>query len=210
MNPIETLTGEVNLRYGSAKAFVFYSPRAGFAGAKEQHLGIAAKSPQTAHLVRRVSAFPLSVPSVAGYAPEIGGKMTTTAYDVANGEIIKVFGQRRAGANKLTFSACQFLRVRDSAALTEVRVRLLSDPNVVHPYAHIRGRFDLITLEEAKGLGVTVLPHFEKMFSQGVVEDLFSVSVLSPEKAKIQTITKDDGSTAMVATEKRRRFIKPL
>ncbi len=210
MTPIETLIGEVNLRYGSAKAFVFYSPRIGGAGAAEQHLGIASKSPQTAHLVRKLSPFPTITPSVSGYAPEVGGKMIRTSYEVANGEILKVFGQRRAGAGKLTFSACQFLRVRDTAALVELTVRLLSDPSVVEPYAKIVGRFDLITLDEAKSLGIKVLPHFEKMFSQGVVEDLISIRIIDPEKAKVETVSKDDGTTAMVTVQKRRRFIKPI
>lgn len=210
MTPIETLTGEVNLRYGSAKAFVFYSPRIGAAGAAEQHLGIAAKSPQTAHLVRKLSPFPTITPSVSGYAPEVGGKMIRTTYEIANGEVLKVFGQRRAGAGKLTFSACQFLRVRDTAALVELTVRLLSDPIVAEPYAKILGRFDLMTLDEAKSIGVKVLPHFEKMFTQGVVEDLIAAHVIAPEKAKVETVSKDDGTTAMVTVQKRRRFIKPI
>jgi hypothetical protein len=136
--------------------------------------------------------------------------MIRTSYEVTNGEILKVFGQRRAGAGKLTFSACQFLRVRDTAALVELTVRLLSDPIVAEPYAKIVGRFDLITLDEAKSLGVKVLPHFEKMFSQGVVEDLIVAHVLDPEKAKVETIQKEDGTTALVTVQKRRRFIKPI
>jgi hypothetical protein len=210
MTPIETLTGDINLRYGSAKAFVFYSPRAFNAGAAEQHLGIAAKSPQTSSVVRKISPFGIVTPSVSGYAPEVGGKMIRMSYEVANGEVLKVFGQRRAGAGKLTMTACQFLRVRDTAALTEVTVRLLSDPSVTEPFAKVVGRFDLISLEEAKALGVKVLPQFEKMFHQSSVEYLFATRIIDAEKAKVETIQKDDGSTALVTVQKRRRFIKPI
>lgn len=211
MTPIETLTGEINLRYGSAKAFVFHSPRQFVnTGVNEMHLGIAAKSPQTALVVRRISPFPTVTPSVSGYAPEIGGKMTRMTYEVANGEILKVFGQRRAGAGKLTISACQFLRVRDTAALTEVTVRLLSDPNVTEPFAKVIGRFDLITLEEAKSLGIRALLQFEKMFHPTSVEYLFSSRIIAAEKAKVETIQKEDGTAAMVTVQKRRRFIKPI
>ena len=208
MNPIETLTGDVNLRYGSAKACIFYSPRLGGAGSVEQHIGIAAQSPQTAHVVKKISSFPTVTPSVAGYSTEIGGKMIRMTYEISNGEILKVFGKRRAGAGKIDFTACQFLRVRETAALTEVTIRLFSDAQVAEPYAKITGRFDLLSLAEAKALGVNVLPQFEKMFSQGVVEDLISSRIIAPAKAKIESITKDDGTTAIVAVDKRRRFIK--
>jgi hypothetical protein len=199
MTPIETLTGEINLRYGSAKAFVFHSPRQFVnTGVNEMHLGIAAKSPQTALVVRRISPFPNITPSVSGYSPEIGGKMTRMTYEVANGEILKVFGQRRAGAGKMTISACQ------------VTVRLLSDPNVTEPFAKVIGRFDLITLEEAKSLGIKTLLQFDKMFHPTSVEYLFSSRIIDAEKAKIETIQKEDGTTALVTVQKRRRFIKPI
>ncbi len=194
--------GDVNLRSASAKAFIFHTPQN---GAKEQHLSMASK---TTGAVLPVSAYPQIICSVHGHTKEIGGKMVRMTYAVRNGEVLKVFCQRRTGFNKMTLSACQFLRLRSTGPLCELKMRLLTDPLVHEPAATVTGRFDLIDLEKAKSLGIAVLPHFEKMFHQSMVDEVMSLRLLAPELAKCETVIKDDGSETTMLTEKRKRFIK--
>lgn len=206
MNSIETLTGDVNLRDSSAKCFIFHCPRAGGPGAEERHLGIAAKSPQTAEVVATVSPYPIVIPAVQGYSAEVGGKMMRMIYAVADGEVLKVFVNRRAGG--LPVSACQFLRVRSGAALRTLELKLLTDAAVNHPYGMIRGRFDLLTLAEARALGVKVNEQFTKMFGPGAVGHCIVESVVSPELSQVVTVHKTDGTVATVESgPKRRRAI---
>jgi hypothetical protein len=208
MTTIETLTGDVNLRTGSAKCFVFHTPRQGGAGVEERHLGLAAKSNQTANVVRTVSPYPTVIPSVQGYSAEIGGKMVRMTYSVEEGEILKLFIQRRPGAGKLPTNACQFVRVREGAALRCVEAKMLTDPMVNEPMSFIRGRFDLLTLEEARALGVKVADGYTRMFHPANVEHVTTVSTVSPEIASASIVQQPSGKPAVVVTEiKRRRKI---
>lgn len=212
MTTIETLTGDVNLRTGSAKCFVFHTPHAGGKGAEERPLGLAAKSGQTSEVVRAVSPYPTVIPSVSGYSAEVGGKMVRMTYQVADGELIKLFVQRRPGAGKVPVSACQFIRVRESGALREVEMRLLTDACVNEPFGKLRGRFDLLTLAEARAMGATVASHFDSMFGEGSVSNTMSFSTIAAEKASAWSVAKDDGTVVVVAVAKRRRAIniKPI
>ena len=209
MNTIETLTGDVNLRAASAKCFVFHTPHAGGAGVEERHLGLAAKSNQTSSVVSTVSPYPVVIPSVQGYTQEIGGKMVRMTYAVADGEILKLFAQRRPGEGKMPVAACQFVRVRSSAALRCIEARLLTDAVVNEPLAFIRGRFDLITLEEARALGVKVEGYYDKMFLAGAVDHIMTTAVISPEVAQAQIVKPANGKPAVVVLgeAKRRRKI---
>lgn len=205
MNTIETLTGDVNLRTASAKCYVFHTPRQGGSGVEERHLGIAAKSGQTSNVIRTVSPYPIVIPSVQGYSTEVGGKMVRMSYSVEDGEILKLFIQRRPGAGKLPTSACQFVRVRGSAALRCLEAKLLTDPTVNEPMAFLRGRFDLISLEEARSLGVTVAEGFSRMFLPANVEHVTTVSILSPELASMNVVPQAAGKPAVVVSEVKRR-----
>lgn len=207
MTTIETLSGDVNLRTGSAKCAVFHSPRTGGKGVEERHLGIAAKSGQTCDIIRTVSPYPVVIPSVQGYSNEIGGKMVRMTYQVEDGEILKIFVQRRPGAGKVPVNACQFIRVRESAALREVEMKLLTDPAVNEPFGKIRGRFDILSLADARALGVSVAAHFEKMFGEGSVANTMTFATIAPESVAVQQVKKADGTAVTVATVKRRRTI---
>lgn len=207
MTVIETLTGDCNLRTGSAKCFVFHAPRAGGKGAEERHLGLAAKSGQTAEIIRTVSPYPVVIPSVQGYSNEVGGKMVRMTYQVAEGEILKVFVQRRPGAGKVPVNACQFVRVRESAALQEIEMKLLTDASVNEPFGKLRGRFDILTLAEALALGVQVADYCKPMFGEGSVANTMVFNSLAPATASVKTVVKADGSAVIVQTVKRRRTI---
>lgn len=207
MITIETLTGSVNLRTGSAKCSLFHTPRAGGKGAEERLLGLAVKSGQTAEICRSVSPYPTVIPAVQGYSNEVGGKMVRMIYQVAEGEILKIFAQRRPGAGKLQVTSCQFLQCRESAALTEVEIKLLTDAEVNEPFGKIRGRFDLITLAEALAQGVKVQDFYQKMFGEGPTSQIFTASVIAPATVQVKKVPKADGTLVNIAIVKRRRTI---
>lgn len=207
MTTIETLLGNVNLRDGQAKAYCFHCPPEA-QGIEERHLGQAAKSSQTYERVQQVTPFVQAIAAVQGYTVEHGGKTSRVTYQVAEGEIIKVFGQRRAGANKLPVSASMFLRVRDSAALREVRVKFLTDPKIVEPFAFVRGRFDIITVEDAIAAGIKVNPNFIRQFGSGAVSHIMEVIVAAPETATVTQVPLAAGGVKSIVTPIRRRYIK--
>lgn len=205
MNPIETLTGDVNLRTASAKAYVFHTPRKGGVGVEERILPVAAKSGQTNSVITPLQSFAQRTPSVQGYSVEVGGSMTAQSFIVAEGEILKFFVNRRPGAGKLPLTACQFIRVRETAALRCIEAKLLTDPKVTQPFAMIRGRFDLLTLEEAVALGVTVNPGFMRQFHPANAGACMTVALMQPEAAKAEVQVLPSGESIVVTQTKRRR-----
>jgi hypothetical protein len=208
MPTIDTLTGEVNLTSASAKAYIFHTPHAGGRGVEERHLGLAAKSPQTSPVIRQVSPFPQCTPSVHGYPKDIGGQMIRMTYDIAEGEILKIFAMRRPGAGKVGVSCAQFIRVREGAALHTIAAKLLTDATVVEPFARFTGRFDLLTLEQAQAFGVVINPKFASMFLPNLVAHVMEVSIDAPaiQQATIRQ-SAQGGATVVVSIPKRRRSI---
>jgi hypothetical protein len=132
MPRIEVTSGSVNLRSASAKTHVFHCPRRDGAGGDAQMvLFAAAKSARIGTAVRLASGFVQPIPAVNGVSAEIGGKVTQAAFEIAEGEIIKVVTSRSTGgalASPITLNAHRFYRVRTGAALMIIECKWHDDP----------------------------------------------------------------------------------
>lgn len=188
VNIIETNTGTVNLRTSSAKCFVFHVPLIGGAGLAETTLNAASQAAATKKVVAKLSSWGNQVPSVDGYTAEIGGSMVRQSFGIKEGEILKVFSARRP-AGSLPLTSCLLLRVRESAALQTVNVKMLAHPSVVQPLATIRGRFDVLTFDEAIALGARLKSDFQKFFNPAVVEQAMEIETIQAAKANVKIVT---------------------
>lgn len=162
--------------------------------------------------VGRVVGKPVFEAAVAGMRAEVGGFWNRGQYELEEGTLLKVFAKRRGAWNTLIRQGCQFIQVREAAALRKLTIQTLqragkSRMNEVT----IVGRFDLIPLHVAiKEKGVKVLPAFERMFLPSAVESVITVEELEKEKERRDVIRTNalkttDGDEVVVRTRQRIR-----
>lgn len=204
---IQCTTGFENFSNGSAKAHVFVVPTARMLG-KELHISIAAKG---AYAGLRKVGVETRQPAAPNLRRELG-EWTTTSYEVPEGMILKVFGNRSSGWGGVRVMANQFLRVRSDAALRRVSVVLSGNPQASLSRAHIEGRFDLVTLSEALLVGVTVPPSFRPAFDESMQRRAFEYQEVSPEMrsvavAETRVVTNSAGEERQIGTTTRRRAL---
>lgn len=191
---LSTTTGEETVSDANSKVYLFHSPKADESDLKEQAVSAVAK--EGVDFLRRVGTQTV-VSAVIGVYPEIGGQWWTTNYEIAEGEILKVYATKKHSWKRVHATACQFIRMRAAAPCHKLRVKLLGLGSKTRlKYATFTGRFDLLTLEEAQELGVKVNPAYHHTFIPGEVAKLFDVEVLEEAlkpKDEIQTVVIDHG-----------------
>lgn len=208
MGLIRATTGWENLARAQAKVYLFHSPNAQQPDMSERALAVALKDPDMAFFARRVGRSDY-IGAVIGYKPEIGGQWVTTSYDVNDGQILKIFAAKKTHWKGLETVASVFLHVREEAPYQKVKVKLLGKPQTKLKYADITGRFDVLTLEEAREHGVRVPAHYEKFFDKVVTDVLFEVELLESglslkEKIVKQTVHTSDGPAQVTRKEQLR------
>ncbi len=209
MPMVQVTTGDENLKQAIAKVYVFHSPTD--ESSKELALSRAAKD--EVGKVKQVGSHTF-IGAVIGIKPQIGGQWVTTSYDIVEGEIIKIFASKKTTWKGLLTTACLFLRIRQEAPLHKIKVKLLNSFQTKLKTADIVGRFDVLTLEEARSYGVTVMPHFESYFAPIVTSALFEVEVLEKStapKEKIETTVLPavgDAPEIVVRRRKQRRSLE--
>jgi len=207
MPAIQTLTGDVNLRAASAKCHVWHASAPGTAtfGFAEALLFVNARNGRGASTL----SMPDPQGSVLGFSPDIGGKMTAAAYDVCEGEILKLISSVRSGPMAVHQCATMFLRVRANAAVQRVDMPLLNDPSCRFTGGFIQGPFDVLTPEQVDALEVKVPEAFRRLMMPGpMTERLFRVTVLQEAKAEVVAVTMRDGKQVQVETAVRRRKLR--
>jgi len=181
---IKVTTGNETVAQATAKVHVFHSPNREEWGMKETYLSAVART--NPEIVRKIGS-PTQMDAVVGYISEIGGKWSTQTFEMRDGEILKVFASKKERWNEVIKTACVFLQIRPDAAFRVMRVKLLNISGRTRmPFAEIAGRFDIISLNDAIGLGCTVMPQFYGLFTPAMATGLFEFEVREPEiKAKV-------------------------
>jgi hypothetical protein len=154
--------------------YVFVTPTE--SGVAESHIWEAAK--RNPNILR-----PQGTPNVRGALKRpIGndpGKWTTQTWEVADGTILKLFAAQDRGvfgAAKTT--ASQYVRVRQTAPLWRIRVKLLDRVETNVPFLDITGRFDLLTAADLKQSGIAIHPAFTRQLNETEHVKLFEKSKL--------------------------------
>ena len=138
------------------------------------------------------------------------GKWLTSSYDIRDGEVLKVFGQRHSGRQAPDIKAAFFIMPRANAALQHVAMGL-SNVGAMRS-AFVRGRFDIIDIERAARLGAVVAPHFGAIHDAVPVSRLFRFEQIEPEIAAPPVMERTrvrnlaDEQVTVTRTHRRRNF----
>jgi hypothetical protein len=206
---LQTTYGQENFQSGSSKTYLFTMPTTAFPG-KEVNVAVAAKD---VHAGIRVVQSQPPVPAATGMVAEVG-KWTTTTYEMPEGRLLKLFmmrntpdfGTMRVGANLL-------LRVRSGAALRRVGAILVGHPRATYTRAWTEGRFDILSVAQARALGAAIPRHFEPSYDQTMVSRGYEIVEIEPEHEAppvphAQVVTSSRGEEVVVTSVRRRRALE--
>lgn len=201
------MMGMENLPDASAKSHVFVVPTARLPfGGKETHLGIAAKQRNG------ISATGVqTLPAAPGLRDETG-RWTQGNYTIPEGTLLKIFGQRSGAFGQMRVSASMFIQLREDAAFQSVATRLSGHQKAAFTTAPVQGRFDILTVEQARALGAEVPPVFEGQFNELLVSRVFQLTVMEGERATApvttaKTISNSHGEEVVVQTTRKARAL---
>lgn len=208
MNNIETMLGTENFPGGNAsKVWLFFAPSRAYPhAAGEAPLFAAAKARTVGINQLRTGG---RIAACEGGSDALGW-FSQSAYTVPDGLILKLFAMRKqAGQQRV---GCQFLRSRADAPLVRLKVALTGYHRATLREAWVEGRFDLLSLDEAKAAGVKVLPMFERQFDPRIALAMIERTELSPElRAAVREETKQivnaDGKAVAIPKARRQRMI---
>ena len=211
---IEMVAGKINSNdHGSGKAMVFHSPHSDSVrkGKKEFYLGQCIK--ECPELGSKGSLTPL--PARANVRMDMGGTIYSSSYIVKEGEVLKIFAQGNTfGGNSATWmnrqrTGAKFIRLRSGAPLRRLHVNVPSGiPDSSFTTWHVTGRFDILTLEAAKLLGVAVLRGAEAHFSAATTAPMFEDEIMSAEREPLPVFKKEKVDGVVVETKARRRILE--
>lgn len=212
---IKTVSGSVILRKKSSKACFFHAPRKGGKGNQEVFLDKASKNNITGGQdgVIHTKGFAQHSPSIAGMKPEISGRRIEQTYQIAEGEILKLFINVRNGYGKLPKTASVFVRVRKKAAYRKLRFAMVDHPDNSFTHAEIEGCFDIISTEDALASGVKIPPAYRMFSDPDTIDSVLSENIVIHEELEAPTITErkilkdEEGNEKTIITKKRRRQI---
>jgi hypothetical protein len=194
---LKVTCGNINLRNQSGQVRVFHSPRKGGKGEKEVFLDTAAKAGPTIAVISRIGS-PHFFSSVPGLNADIVGRATSQVFDIAEGEIIKVFVDSRNNYGKRPTRASIYLRMRAAAASRILKFKITDHASAAFNEGEVEGNFDILTLDEVEAEGVKVLPQFRQYCSEAAVARAITSNVeLAPEVApvpKVKKVAVDDGT----------------
>jgi hypothetical protein len=206
MNLIETLCGNENFVGMQSKVWLFYTPSHAFPSRKgEEPIFTAAKTSlhgMTGQPGNRINAHE--------HAIDGSGTFTQSRYSVPEGMIFKLFAMRKVPGQMR--AASLFLKSRADAALIRLEIELTGYRHATLQRAWVEGRFDVLSLADAKAAGVRVLPMHEKQFNPAVVNTMIVRREMSPQIAaapvvRAKTIVNTEGETVRVTETRRKRSL---
>lgn len=187
---IETCTGNENFERSSAKAFVLHQPSRDFPAPMTRHLFVLGKE-QDATVTNVSTRFVEAAPGLI----EDFGKWALTRFEVPEGMILKLYGQRKMGGVSgpgRHSGAAILVRLRHDAALRRICMSLTGDSRAhFTSISPLVGRFDILTGTQAYTFGVNV-DRFRSQMSEANVESVFTMETLEAEQAppvEEQTVT---------------------
>lgn len=198
--------GQENLANGMTSVYVFHSE----IGGQERHVWEAAKRHPSIIRTHGSSNVRGALKRPIGQDP---GKWTTQAWEIADGTILKVFATQDKGifgAGKTT--ASQYIRVRATAPLWKIRVKLLDRVETNVPHLDITGRFDLLSATDVKQAGIAIHPAFAKQLLEIEHTKMFEKTVLEQSTVARDIVVERKivvaGEVATVTRQEARRSLQ--
>lgn len=178
---IDALTGRETWRASSANFNVIVCPteeQKRLTGALEEHIGLAANRKRGITQLNRVKA-----PAFIGLKDDLG-VWSECRFDVPEGTILKGYGMC-CNYGKPQKNAAIYVRLREGAALREIRIRLLCESRSRHTHAYLKGHFDVLSLDEVMRHGVECKPQFQFLSNPDRIERTYECVVIVPESAPV-------------------------
>lgn len=202
---LEMLTGHETFPSQSAKVHVFSSPtREVPSNGSEIHV-LAALQLSERRLRRNGSSQTFQI--APGYRDELG-RWTRSVIDAPEGALFKIYAYRNTSWNTRTVHANQYIVMRENAAYRRIRISLSGAPNATFTHAEVKGRFDMLSMEDAIALGAVVRPQFAHHFAPNNVGLLMEVTELEPEvrsRPQVETVVIQTTPDAEPVEVRRRR-----
>lgn len=180
---LQATLGNENFPTGSSKVFLFHTPTTRHAG-KGKEVNI-----YSCDLAQRQGQS-VTVPAAPRYIDKFG-KWTTTSFDVPEGIILKIYGQRKAEWLSERIIGQMFIQPREGAAYRRVGAILTGWEHAAFTHANIEGRFDILTMPEAAAQGATIPGHFVKYFTDRWTSRMFEITTVDGEIEARQMIGTD-------------------
>lgn len=204
---LNAITGKEEFPIGQCKLNLFFAPSSRFPGS-ETFLGMAAREGKngiSAHGQRTV------IPAVQGGVKELG-EWTNASYNVPERMVLKIFGQKKTQEVSRPTMASMFVQVRDSAPLNRVLFRTLGWSRAAFQSVMIEGRFDIISADEARALGVYIPAQYAHYAQEDYIRRLFTVEQVAPEthtrvEVAPRVVENSLGQEVEIVTTRRRRGI---
>jgi hypothetical protein len=162
--------GTENGDHSEAKAHFFI-----WNGAKELQIGIASQNDEFD--VKLQAGQYAKHPALKGMPAEIGGHVVTASYHLSEGTLFKLHASVKPMQGFPKVASAMF-RVREKGPLTKIVLPLLNTPQSVFSQLVTQGRFERISLDEAKAFGYRGISSFEKFFNEDAIEDTFDFEIL--------------------------------
>lgn len=153
---------------------------------------------------------PVFEPALVGHKPEIAGRWVSQTFLIPDNTLILLYANKRTHWQDAGRPARMILRVREKAALRQVEFATLrlsvSSKGTVDV---ARGRFDVLSVEDALKLGYRINPVNRDHYSQENMLMQFETKVLEselvPQSAQtlVQTQTTEGTKTVVVRTRYR-------
>lgn len=204
MNPVQITNGKENPTSGDSSLQVF-----GFYEGKDRFLADLIGRKLNGGEVMKVNE-PIYEPALVGHKPEIAGRWVTQTFLLPNEMILVVSGNKRRTWQDGGRPARLILRIREKAALRQVEFTTLqlsvSSKGTVNA---VKGRFDVLTLEEAKKLGFVPNPLDLDHYTQASCAGQFQTRILEPElevrqQTEIRKVETVSGEQAIRVNTRRR------
>lgn len=175
------------------------------AAAKRQGSGIVSLNSRAAGGIDRLST------RTDSDNHELGGWFVNN-YEVSNGVMLTVFAQASApefGQRARAFK--QIIRLRDGAPLIKLALELSRNPRANLREAYVTGRFDVLSLEEAKARGAIINPRME-FYYRDLTGDTLTRTVEAPglsepERVETREVEASDGSVHKVVRARPKRTL---
>tara|TARA_R110000803_G_scaffold57589_1_gene115527 strand:+ start:755 stop:1390 length:636 start_codon:yes stop_codon:yes gene_type:complete len=197
--------GDENNRESESKLSFFV-----WNGTHEKQVGLASKD--ESFDVQLVKGTYMKHPATSDMTIEMGGGIVTATFAVPEGTLFKVHAKIE-GVGRIPKVASCMLQARSDGALTRMTFDNINAPNSNFRTIENTGKFERLSLSEAKVYGYQAKPVFEKFFNEDLIDDTLHFDILAkgqaarPELNIVEYTDKKTGETSVRAQVVERRKI---
>ena len=206
MTPLILKMGEQNLSIGRCKFHVNYCPCHDNKLLQEEAHVFAAIRNKPPEL--QSHGFSTGRSILAGKNGDIVGLLRELELMAEDNLIFKIVGETRKNRKPLDTGGV-YIKVRTTGPLTQVSLPLHSNPHNVVPAFSVFGKFDIISVDEARALGVKVRSIFAPQYEESHARSILTIEELAPaverkQELEFKKVHTDDDKEAMPVLARRR------